>query len=77
MSVRLDAARLRRERDRRAWTNAELAAAAGVSNPTVTSALAGRPVSPRTLRLLARALVAAPALADVEVLLPVQEGNRP
>jgi transcriptional regulator with XRE-family HTH domain len=70
MSVRLDAARLRHERDRRAWTNTELAAAAGVSNPTVTAALAGRPVSPRTLRLIARALAAAPAIADIELLLP-------
>jgi transcriptional regulator with XRE-family HTH domain len=70
VSVRLDAGRLRYELDRRAWTNGELAAAAGVSNPTVTAALAGRPVSPRTLRLIARALAAAPAVENVEVLLP-------
>lgn len=74
MSVRLDASRLRHERDRRAWTNSELAAAAGVSNPTVTAALAGRPVSPRTLRLLARALAACPAVEDVEALPPVRDG---
>lgn len=69
MSVRLDAARLRHERDRRAWTNSELASAAGVSNPTVTAALAGRPVSPRTLRLLARALASCPAVENIETLL--------
>ena len=73
MSVRLDASRLRHERDRRAWTNAELAAAAGVSNPTVTAALAGRPVAPRTLRLLAREFAACPAVEDVEALLPSHE----
>jgi transcriptional regulator with XRE-family HTH domain len=70
MSVRLDSGRLRYELDRRAWTNAELAAAAGVSGPTVTAALAGRPVSPRTLRLIAAALAGAPAIRGVEVLLP-------
>jgi transcriptional regulator with XRE-family HTH domain len=69
VSVRLNAGRLRYELDRRAWTNAELATAAGVSNPTVTAALAGKAVSPRTLRLIARALAAAPALENVEVLL--------
>jgi transcriptional regulator with XRE-family HTH domain len=74
MSIRLDAGRLRRERDRRAWTNAELAAAAGVSNPTVTAALAGRAVSPRTLRLLARALASCPAVENVEALLSAPGG---
>jgi transcriptional regulator with XRE-family HTH domain len=74
MSVRLDASRLRHERDRRAWTNTELAAAAGVSNPTVTAALAGRPVAPRTLRLIARALAACPVVADVDALLPTPDG---
>ncbi|MHB1500177.1 MAG: helix-turn-helix domain-containing protein [Candidatus Dormibacteria bacterium] len=56
MSVVLAADRLRFELARRGWGNADLARAARVSAPTVTAALSGRPVAPRTLMRIAVAL---------------------
>lgn len=43
--------RLRRELARQCWTATDLARAAGVSVPTVTAALAGRPNGRPGLRL--------------------------
>lgn len=60
---------LEREIARRGWTHADLAKAAGVSAATITAATAGRGVSPRTLRLIVKALVDARPLEGVDSLL--------
>lgn len=70
MSVTLAADRLRFEIARRGWTNSDLARAAGVSCATVTTATAGRPVSPNTLRKIAVALAAAAPVSGVDDILP-------
>lgn len=69
MSVILRRDILAREVARRGWTLADLAKAAGVSAATVTAAMAGRPVSPRSLQRIAVALASAPPLANVDELL--------
>jgi len=68
---------LARELARRGWTLADLAKAAGLSGATVSSARAGRRVSPHTLRLIAQALTTAPILDGVDDLLDdVEAGAR-
>jgi lambda repressor-like predicted transcriptional regulator len=69
MGVFLSAARVEREIARQGWTHADLARAAGVSQPTVTAALGGRSVAPRTLRLIAQALLAQPPIDGIDSLL--------
>ncbi len=70
MSVVLAADRLRFEIARRGWGNADLARAARVSAPTITAAMAGRPISPESLRKIALALGATPPVAGVDAILP-------
>jgi hypothetical protein len=70
MSIVLATDRLRLEMARRGWGNADLARAARVSAPTVTAALAGRPVAPRTLVRIGRALADSPPVAGVDNILP-------
>lgn len=60
---------LERELARRGWTHADLAKAAGVSSPTISAALAGHPLSPRTLRCIVEALSTTPPLDGVDRLL--------
>jgi lambda repressor-like predicted transcriptional regulator len=67
IAVRRDV--LEREIARRGWTHADLARAAGLSAATVTSATAGRRVSPRTLQLIVKALLDARPLEGVDSLL--------
>ena len=69
MSVSVDGARLRLEISRRGWNSVDLAKAARLSGATVSAALAGRPISATSLRLIADALAAAPADALIERLL--------
>lgn len=76
MSVILAADRLRFEIARRGWNNVDLARAAGVSAATVTTATAGRPVSPNTLRKIAVALAAAPPVSGVDEILPAFHAPR-
>jgi transcriptional regulator with XRE-family HTH domain len=68
-SARIKADRLRLELARRGWHASDLAFAAAVSPPTITSALHGRPVSSRTIAKIATALTRAPIIAGVEDLL--------
>jgi S-DNA-T family DNA segregation ATPase FtsK/SpoIIIE len=56
--------------DRASLGNADLARAARVSAPTVTAALSGRPVAPRTLMRIAVALADTPPVAGVDDILP-------
>jgi DNA-binding Xre family transcriptional regulator len=69
MSVPINTERLMREMARRGWSRADLARAAGISAPTVTLALSGRPISPHTLKRIALALAAATPLDGVDSLL--------
>lgn len=72
MSAALAPERLRIELARRAWGQAELSQAAGLSAPTVRSALSGRPIAPRTLRKIAMALAGAPPLTVLDSILPTR-----
>lgn len=68
MAVVIQVDQLRRELARRAgrtatWPGPRL------SPPTITAAMAGRPISPRTLRLVVKALTEAPVIDGVDLLL--------
>lgn len=69
MSVTVDRARLEREMPLRGWTAADLAREAGLSGATITAARAGKPMSPRMLRSIARALAGTPAIEGMDRLL--------
>ena len=72
MSVLIDVERLRRELSRRGWGQCDLARAAGISAPTVTAAVSGKAIAPRTLRLIAIALSSKDPIPGVDELLPGQ-----
>jgi transcriptional regulator with XRE-family HTH domain len=69
MGIVINSARLEREIARRGWTHEELAKVAGVSAATVAAATAGRPLAVKTVRLIAAALAATPAIDDIDSLL--------
>ncbi len=58
--------RLRHDMARRGWANCDLARAAGISAPTVTAALRGRPVAPQTVRKIATALARATVVEGID-----------
>lgn len=60
-SVQLDVAVLRHEMAVRGWNQVELAKHAGVSQPTVSTALRGSPVSGRTAQAIREAFDRTPA----------------
>jgi len=62
VGVRLNVSRLRHEMACRGLTGSELAAAAGISTATMSAAMQGRSVSPRTLRKIALALSRTPCV---------------
>ncbi len=68
-STYIKADRLRLELALRGWHASDLASAAAVSPPTITSALHGRPVSSRTLAKIATALTRAPVITGAQELL--------
>ena len=70
MGVILRAERLRWEMARRGWGCLDLARACGLSHPTVSAALAGQPVSPRSLDRIARGLLRTPPIEGTDALLP-------
>jgi lambda repressor-like predicted transcriptional regulator len=72
VSVRVHPGRLRIELARRGWAAADLARSAGVSAPTISTALAGRPISAQSLQKLAIALTAAPCLDVIDKLILTQ-----
>ncbi len=63
MSVVVATGRLRHELALRGWGNSDLARVAGISAPTVTAALAGKPIAPGTFRKIAIALTKESAVA--------------
>ena len=69
MGVVVHPGRLRQELARRGWSATDLAREAGVSRPTVSAALAGRPIAARSLGLVAQALVRVPAIDVIDGLL--------
>lgn len=75
MGIVVDHQRLRWEIARRGWSAADLVRASGVSGPTISAALAGRPVAARSLGKIAEALGRAPALPVVEALLVPPPGE--
>ncbi len=76
MSVVLAAERLKLEIARRGWSYADLARAARVSPATITTATAGRPISPSTLRKIALAVSASAPVSGVDEILPAFPGGR-
>src|SRR5438105_4574043 len=66
--VRLDAARIRYELALRAWTSKDLAAAAHVSRPTISAAINGHAISPRTAGAIASAILLAAVVVPEELL---------
>jgi len=71
MSVVIQAQRLRSEMDRRGLSARELARVAGLSAPTVCTALAGRPIAQRSLQLIAETLSRIPPNTVADTLLGV------
>lgn len=69
MGVVIQVDQLRRELARRGWSYRDLALASRLSAPTITAAMSGRPIAPRTVRLIAAALVKAPPVEGVDILL--------
>lgn len=55
-AVSINSDRLRRELLRRGWSGADLSRRTGISKPTISCAMRGRPIQPRTLKRIARAL---------------------
>jgi lambda repressor-like predicted transcriptional regulator len=68
MSIAVDPARLKLEMDRRGLSAAALAREARLSPPTVTAALAGRPISAASLQLIAKTLARLSVLEMADVL---------
>jgi transcriptional regulator with XRE-family HTH domain len=68
--VVLDSDRLRHEMARRGWSQTDLAMAAALSPPTITAALAGRGIAPKSLRRIATALATTVPIDGIESLLP-------
>ena len=68
----LDTAGLRRELALRGMNQTDLAHSAGVTEVTVSHAMAGRPVSYLTIRSLARALTTTPTLPGAENIIGTQ-----
>jgi hypothetical protein len=60
--------RLRREMTLRGWRSTDLARAARLSPGTMTTVMKGRPVSPGTLRKIARALTQHPVIPGLDAL---------
>ncbi len=69
MSSRVNRANLDRELARRGWTASDLAVASGISAATISSARHGRPMKHTTFHKIADALIKAPIVPGVDVLL--------
>ncbi len=74
MNVVIHPGRLRQEMARRGWNASDLAREASLSPPTVSAALAGRAIAPKSLFRIAEALVRAPTIDVVDVLLMSDRG---
>lgn len=69
MGVILLIEQLRRHMLQRGWNAADLARESRLSQATVSAALAGRPVAPSSLSLIAKALLRVPPLELIDSLI--------
>ena len=74
MGARISPARIDRELARRGWSATDLARASGCSPSTISGARRGRQVTNETLRKIADALLSAPVVPGVDVLLEPEDG---
>jgi transcriptional regulator with XRE-family HTH domain len=74
MGVRISPARIDRELARRGWSATDLAKASGCSPSTISGARRGRQVTNETLSKIAGALLNAPVVPGVDVLLEPENG---
>ena len=74
MGVRISPTRIDRELARRGWSATDLARASGCSPSTISGARRGHPVTNATLRKIADALLNAPVVPGVDVLLEPEDG---
>ncbi|MEA2656925.1 MAG: Cro/C1-type DNA-binding domain [Chloroflexota bacterium] len=74
MGVRISPARIDRELARRGWSATDLARASGCSASTISGARRGRQVTNETLSKIAGALLNAPVVPGVDVLLEPENG---
>jgi transcriptional regulator with XRE-family HTH domain len=75
MGVRISPARIDRELARRGWSATDLAKAAGCSPSTISGARRGRQVTNETLRKIADALLSAPVVPGIDVLLEPEDST--
>jgi transcriptional regulator with XRE-family HTH domain len=71
LTVHLDLPSLRSELGQRGWSFADLAAASGLSNPTIGRIKRGSPVAVATAKRIAAAFDATPPVASITKLLAV------
>jgi lambda repressor-like predicted transcriptional regulator len=69
MGTSVHPGRLRLEMARRGWAAVDLAREAHLSPTTVSTALSGRPISQRSVMLIAVALTRVPAVAAIDALI--------
>ena len=74
MGARISPTRIDRELARRGWSATDLARASGCSPSTISGARRGRQVTNETLRKIADALLSAPVIPGVDVLLEPDDG---
>lgn len=74
MGVRISPSRIDRELARRGWSATDLARASGCSPSTISGARRGRVVTNETLRKIADALLNAPLVPGVDLLLEPEDG---
>ncbi len=77
MTVRFDQSRFATQLRVRGIACCELARAAGLSAPTVTAAAAGRPISARSARLIALALLKVEPIPGMHELFTDREDHAP
>lgn len=74
MGTAIHPGRLRLEMSRRGWAAVDLARESNLSQTTVSTALAGRPISQRSVMLIAGALTRVPAVAAIDALILADRG---
>lgn len=76
MTVVVDPQRLREALALRGWSGNDLARVSGLSAPTVSAALAGRPITAHSLRCMAVALEREPAVGLISSLIGRDRNER-
>jgi transcriptional regulator with XRE-family HTH domain len=76
VSVFVQPFRLREEMTRRGWDAMHLAREARLSPATISAALAGRPIAARSLTMIADALLHAPVIDVIDLLIVHEKQER-